>query len=109
MTAANAAGLQIVIWEVVGGPPLAFQLNGVNDYRASGFLANVEASGYAGPLAHLVALTGPGQDYVVVPDGGTTVGMLGLAFMLVSIARWRSTRQQALALGKTFANGSDLS
>ena len=111
MSAANAAGLQIAIWEVVGGPPLAFQLNGLNDYGASGFLAYVKAPGYTGPLAHLIALTGPGQDYVVaaVPDGGTTLGMLGLAFILVSVARWGNMRRHALAVGKTLANGSDLS
>lgn len=106
MSAANAAGLQIAIWDVVGGT--TFQLHGT-DYGASGFLAYVEASGYAGPLAHLVGLTGPGQDYVVVADGGTTVGMLGLAFMLVSIVRWGTMRRQMLAVDKTFAKGSDLS
>jgi hypothetical protein len=107
MTAADAAGLQIAIWEIVGGS--SFQLNGA-DYGAGGFLAYVSASGYSGPRAHLIGLTGPGQDYVVaaIPDGGTTLGMLGLAFILVSIARWWGTRRQALAVGKTFASGSAL-
>ena len=97
MTAGNAAGLQIAIWEIVGGS--SFHLNGA-DYGAGGFLAYVSASGYNGSRAHLLGLTGPGQDYVVaaIPDGGTTLGMLGLAFMLVSTVRWWSMRRQTLAL-----------
>jgi hypothetical protein len=96
MTAADAAGLQIAIWEIVGGS--SFHLNGI-DYGASGFLAFVSASGYSGPRAHLIGLTGPGQDYVVavVPEGGTTWAMLGLAFMSVFLARSWSVRRQALA------------
>jgi hypothetical protein len=66
---------------------------------------------HAGPSAHLIALTGPGQDYAIefVPDAGTAVGMLGLAFMLAFIARWWSVRRQALALGKTSATRGDSS
>lgn len=106
MSAADAAGLQIAIWDVVGGT--TFQLNGF-DYGASGFLAYVtdtSAYTYSGTRAHLVGLTGPGQDYVVpgVPDGGSTAGMLGLTFVLISMARWGSMRRQALTADKTFAS-----
>ncbi len=81
MTASTAAGLQIAIWELVGGS--AFHLNSVNDYGAGGMLASVESPGYTGPVANLVALTGNGQDYVVenVPDGAVTALLLGLALL----------------------------
>ena len=83
MTAATAAGMQIAIWELVGGT--SFKLTSANDFGASGFLANVESLTYSGPVGNLVGLTGQGQDYVVatpssggsVPDGGTTAILLG--------------------------------
>ena len=85
MSAQNAAGLQIAIWELVD--PTGFQLaNGQYDYGASGFLSTVESSNYSGPVAdNLVALTGSGQDYVVqsVPDGGTTAVLLGMGLLAV--------------------------
>jgi hypothetical protein len=97
--ASTAAGLQIAIWNVVGAA-LGFHVNGANDYGAAGFLAAVSAVNYSGPRTHLIALTGPGQDYVVAaPDAGATVGLLGLAFLSVFIARWWSMRRQVPALG----------
>lgn len=107
--ASTAAGLQIAIWNIVGAA-LGFHVNGY-DYGAAGFLAVVSAANYSGPRTHLIALTGPGQDYIVenVPDAGATAGMLGLAFMSVFIAQWWSMRRQALALGKSFASGGDSS
>ena len=109
LNASTAAGLQIAIWNIVGAA-LGFHVNG-NDYGAAGFLAVVSAANYSGPRTRLIALTGPGQDYVVeaVPDAGTTVGLLGLAFMSVFIARGWSMRRQAAALGKPFASGGDSS
>lgn len=96
MSSAGAAGLQIAIWELVSsnavandGLPAAdaFSLDGGNDYGASADLASLAT--YDGPAASLMALTGPGQDYVidmpppprvpVVPDGGTTFALLLLA------------------------------
>jgi hypothetical protein len=105
--ASIAAGLQIAIWNIVGAA-LGFHVNG-SDYGAAGFLAIVSAANYSGPRTNLTALTGPGQDYIVAaPDAGTTVGLLGLAFMSVFIARWWSMRRQAPALDKPFASGGDL-
>jgi hypothetical protein len=61
----KAAGLQIAIWEIVGGDD--FSAIG-KDYGASRMLAALRS--YSGPGAGLIALTGPGQDYVVrTPPG----------------------------------------
>src|SRR5579859_4941803 len=54
-SASTAAGLQIAIWDLVGGS--SFHLVSANDYGASGFLSNVENSNYSGPVADLVGLT----------------------------------------------------
>ena len=77
MSATAAAGLQIAIWELVGGS--YFQLNSANDYGAAGYITSVTSPAYTGPVADLIALSGPGQDYVVqnVPEGGVTVILLG--------------------------------
>ena len=79
--AAKAAALQIAIWEVVGGSD--FQLTSADDFGAGQLLSMVEAPNYSGPTANLLALTGPGQDFVIagdpVPDGGTTLALFGLA------------------------------
>ena len=96
MSAYSAAGLQIAIWELVSsnavvtdGLPAsyAFSLNGGNDYGAALDIASLAT--YDGPAANLVALTGPGQDYVVdpVPDGGGTFIMLALTLGALAIAR----------------------
>ncbi len=86
MSATGAAGLQIAIWELVGGS--AFVLPDGEDYDADIMLASVRDSNYAGPVADLVGLTGPGQDYVVqkVGDGGSTLALLGLALCGLSFA-----------------------
>ena len=65
MKAKRAAGLQIAIWEIVGGDD--FTVIG-KDYRAGRMLAAL--GGYSGPGAGLIALTGPGQDYVVLTPPG---------------------------------------
>ena len=85
MTDAQAAGLQIAIWEVIGAGATGgatFTLNG-NDYGAGGLLGWVNSNPSA-PTANLLGLTGPGQDYVIpnsgggsVPDGDTTLLLLG--------------------------------
>lgn len=82
LTADQAAGLQIAIWEVVGGTD--FHLTSANDYGANVLLAN--ATSYSGPGANLIALTGPGQDFVVdgppgVPDSGTTLSLLAISVL----------------------------
>src|SRR5207244_5594271 len=60
-----AAGLQIAIWEIVGGD--SFSVIG-KKYGAYRMLAALQ--GYSGPGANLIALTGPGQDYVVLTPPG---------------------------------------
>jgi hypothetical protein len=90
----KAAGLQIAIWEVVGGSQ--FQLGKrAKDYGASLLLSTVEAPNYNGPRANLVALTGPGQDFVIrdtsgsspesVPDKGATITLFGLALTALTL------------------------
>src|SRR6476660_7407091 len=61
----KAAGLQLAIWEIVGGDD--FSVIG-KDYGASLMLAALGS--YSGPGAGLIALTGPGQDYVVLAPPG---------------------------------------
>ncbi len=97
MSAVNAAGLQIAIWELTGGS--GFKLVSKNDYGAAGFLNVVEDPGYSGPVADLVALTGSGQDYAIqndsingpvesVPDVSSTLGLLALSlFGLIGAAQ----------------------
>jgi hypothetical protein len=97
-SASTGAGLQIAIWELVGGS--SFHLLSANDYGASGFLSTVESSSYTGPTADLLGLTGPGQDYTVlappnsqvspVPDAAATATLLGLA--LCGLAAMRSKK-----------------
>ena len=81
----GGAGLQIAIWELVGGS--SFQLDSSSDYGAADMLSWVDSHPGA-TAADLLAVSGPGQDYVIprnsVPDGGETivllaVGLLGLA------------------------------
>lgn len=74
MTSEDAAGLQLAIWETVAGDN--FSVNG-NDYGAGLLLQRLED--YSGNGAKLIALSGPGQDYVTVPDGGSTLTFLALA------------------------------
>jgi outer membrane biosynthesis protein TonB len=66
MSQKNAAGLQLAIWEIVGGS--SFQIIG-KDYHASQMLAALHS--YTGPGANLIALSGPGQDYVVQTPPGS--------------------------------------
>jgi hypothetical protein len=86
MSATAAAGLQIAIWETVGGA--SFSVSG-SDYGASTLLNNVAT--YAGAGANLIGLSGSGQDYVVqnVPDGGATAMLLGLGFLGLAAFRKR--------------------
>lgn len=86
MSNANAAGLQIAIWELVGGQN--FHLDSGNDYGAGSMLDWVNTHSDA-PAANLIALTGPGQDYVVpnLPDGGQTALLLSLAIAGLFVAR----------------------
>jgi hypothetical protein len=92
-----AAGLQLAIWELVvdsvaanNGKPATFyfSINGANDYGAAADIASLAT--YNGPVADLIGLTGPGQDYVIdapgtpntgplIPDGGATAALLGVA------------------------------
>ena len=65
MTTNKAAGLQLAIWEIVGGDH--FTVIG-KDYGSGRMLAALQT--YSGPGANLIALTGPGQDYVVLTPPG---------------------------------------
>src|SRR5881392_2346662 len=65
MTTNKAAGLQLAIWEIVGGDD--FTVIG-KDYGSGRMLAALQT--YSGPGANLIALTGPGQDYVVLTPPG---------------------------------------
>jgi hypothetical protein len=93
----KAAGLQIAIWEVVGGNQFHLGRR-AKDYGAGQLLSTVEAPNYNGPMANLVALTGPGQDFVIcappdresVPDNGATITLFALA-----LAAWRCFDRQS--------------
>jgi hypothetical protein len=89
----TAAALQIEIWKLVDGAVGngTFSLVSVDGgasasaavYEALGEMDTFLGSADYEPAASLVAVTGPGQDYVIpgrVPDGGTTALLLGLAF-----------------------------
>ncbi len=109
MSSSSAAGLQIAIWELVSDNAVAndhlpvydaFTIEG-NDFGASQDIASLAT--YHGPAANLVALTGPGQDYVVdpVPDAGGTLVMLALALgalILVRLNMSKGTGQVAQAI-----------
>jgi hypothetical protein len=96
MTAQDAAGLQIAIWEIVGG--VNFHLNSSPDYGASSMLAWVTSNPNPSAAA-LIAVTGPGQDYVIpgttphivtVPDGGETAMLLGIGVLGLVAVRIKS-------------------
>lgn len=92
MTAPQAAGFQLAIWQIVGGSLFSFS---GSDYGASVLLANL--ANFNGPGASLIGLTGPGQDYVIqdlspriaaVPETGATVSLLMAAvFAILLIER----------------------
>jgi len=81
MTAEQAAGLQIAMWEIIGGSN--FSVLG-NDFGAGTFLSELQS--YSGPGTNLIALSGPGQDYVVqrVPESGSTVAFFALAALALA-------------------------
>jgi hypothetical protein len=87
----TAAALQIKIWQLVDAAVGngTFSLASVDGgdsaavYATLGIMDTFLGSAQNKPAASLVAVTGPGQDYVIpgrVPDGGTTALLLGLAF-----------------------------
>ncbi|MDQ6913291.1 MAG: hypothetical protein M3119_05155 [Verrucomicrobiota bacterium] len=91
MTASQAAGFQIAIWEIIGGSN--FSIFGT-DYGASALLTSLAS--FHGTGASLIGLSGPGQDYVVqefrrttaVPESGTTVVLLFAATAaIVAVAK----------------------
>ena len=117
----KAAGLQIAIWEIVGGDD--FSVMG-KQYGARRMLAAL--AGFTGEGADLTALTGPGQDYVVptppggggqvtptpsppptkVPEGGSTFPLFATAILALltlntccvpALMRVRATRNRASA------------
>lgn len=88
MSNQDAAGLQLAIWQLVGG--VNFHLNSAPDYGAAAMLEWVDSHPEA-LGANLIAVTGPGQDYVIpnVPDGGMTALMLGAGLAGLAIMRSR--------------------
>ncbi|MGP8198871.1 MAG: hypothetical protein ACLQU4_05145 [Limisphaerales bacterium] len=96
MSSPNAAGLQIAIWELVssnavatGNLPAAdaVSITSIYDSVATNDLDSLAT--FNGSPANLIALTGPGQDYVIaaVPDGGETFIMLALTLGGLVVAR----------------------
>ena len=88
LTGKTAAGLQIAIWETLGGTN--FSVVG-DDYNAGTMISNL--SDYQGLGADLVGLSNElNQDYVVqnVPDGGVTIALLGVG--LLALAAFRKLR-----------------
>ena len=91
ISGADAAGLQIAIWELVdlSITSASFSLNSSPDYGAGGMITWVDSNPDA-PAANLVAVTGGGQDYVIsAPDGGLTAVMLGIGLLSLSWFRRR--------------------
>jgi len=109
MSSPSAAGLQIAIWELVSANAVAidglpaddaFSINGY-DYGASVDIASLAT--YDGPAANLIAVTGPGQDFVFgAPDGGETFFMLALTVSALVLAR-RAIIESASPLRKAKA------
>jgi hypothetical protein len=93
MSSSSAAGLQVAIWELVSsnavatdGLPAAEAFSVTSfDYGASADLASL--TNYHGPTPSLIALTGPGQDFVTASDGGETFILLGLTLSALVLAR----------------------
>jgi hypothetical protein len=105
ISATAAAGMQIAIWELIGGN--SFSLSSPNDFGAAGFLAAVQDPAYDGPVADLVGLTGLGQDYGVAspsvealtrvaPEGSSTASLLGMAVVTMLVGLRRVERLGAL-------------
>ena len=93
MSAPDAAGLQIAIWEIIGGSN--FTISG-NDYGASVLIQNL--ANYNGKGANLIAVTGPGQDYIIhTPDSGATITLFALALMGLAAMKVGTTREYARA------------
>ena len=90
-----AAGLQLAIWETVAGSN--FSVSG-SDFGAAGMITSANAlSGTANLLALASAKF---QDYVVevppsVPDGGSTVLLLGLGLIVLALIARRQRRAVA--------------
>jgi protein with PEP-CTERM/exosortase system signal len=86
----TAAALQIKIWQLVDAAVDngSFQLLSVDGADSASVYSSIEAmttflaTNPNAAAADLVALTGSGQDYVVrnVPDSGSVLALLGLAF-----------------------------
>jgi hypothetical protein len=83
----TAAALQIEIWKLVDAAVTTgtFTLNSAPSAVLS-TLSSMQtwlAANPHAPTANLIAVTGPGQDYVIplVPDGGSTLVLLGLGFI----------------------------
>ncbi|HZZ56786.1 MAG TPA: putative Ig domain-containing protein, partial [Opitutaceae bacterium] len=113
MSGSTAAGLQIAIWELVDQAISAqnssywFTLNSSNNYGASSMIQWVEANANA-PTANLVALTGPGQNYVTlqsnvaayapVVSNGSVTGTCGQAMTYTISATNQPTSYTASSL-----------
>jgi len=95
MSSPNAAGLQIAIWELVssnavatGNLPAADAFSVISSYDSVATNDLNSLATFTGTPANLIALTGPGQDYVIaVPDGGQTFIMLALTVSALVLAR----------------------
>jgi hypothetical protein len=103
----TAAALQIEIWELVDAAVTTgtFTLNSAPSAVLS-TLATMQtwlAGNHNAPAANLLAVTGPGQDYVIdpVPDRGSTLALLGVGLVgLMAFRRKLPSRGLCPALGK---------
>ncbi len=99
----TAAALQIEIWKIVDAAVTngTFHLDSIDGGDSATVLSTMSAmdaflaSNPGAAAANLVAVTGPGQDYVILspaPDSGATAALLGCTFLGLVGLRRRSAR-----------------
>lgn len=101
MSNVNAAAMQLEIWSIVDNavPGATYSLISIDSSSAAVMaemqvMANFLSSNPDAATADLIAVTGPGQDYVIrnIPDGGATLCLLGLSLVGVVALRKRFRR-----------------
>ena len=97
ITDVNAAALQLEIWKIVDAAVstgtfslVSIDNDGADVVAAMGGMESYLTSNPNAPAANAVALTGRGQDYVIVPDIGSTALLLGLAMVGMVMMRRKS-------------------
>lgn len=90
MSANQAKDFQLASWLLVGGPNFSITDAAPSGYSSwSDWLTAYEGAAANAAPTHLVALSSPSQqDYLMaVPDSGTTLGLLGMAFTGLALVR----------------------